>query len=216
MIAPKGCNGQSLHDLHRETITLPLTQHKSELRASIMTARAQAAAAPAALADTIAANDALSALISARYGARLPLIALAGYMPMRSEIDPLPAMRAHPGPVCVPVIEGRALPLLFHGWTPGTPMVEGKFKALIPEQGQPMVPQALIVPLLAFDRRGYRLGYGGGFYDRTLEMLRKSGPVFAVGLAYGAQEVPLVPTEPTDQPLDAIVTGQGVIWTSEP
>lgn len=215
MIAPKVCHGQGRSDMTGEIATLPLTQQKAELRASIMTAREMAAAAPAAIADTIAANDSLSALIATRYGARLPHIALAGYMPMRSEIDPLPSMRAHPGPVCVPVIEGRGRPLLFHRWSPGMPMIEGRFKALIPAQGQPLVPEALIVPLLAFDRGGYRLGYGGGFYDRTLEMLRKTGPVFAIGLAYGAQEVPLVPTEPTDQPLDAIVTPCGVIWTSE-
>ena len=65
------------------------------------------------------------------------------------------------------------------------------------------------MPLLAFDARGYRLGYGGGFYDRTLEGLRARGPVCAVGFAYGAQEVAQVPTEPTDQPLDLIVTEAG-------
>lgn len=203
---------QSL-DLIQEATVLSLNQEKSELRAKIMAARARAAAAPSVLADTIAANDAVRALLDARFGAQLPEVALAGYMPMRNEIDPLASMRSHPGPVCVPVIEGRARPLVFHGWTPETAMIEGAFKARIPVKGQPMVPQALIVPLLAFDRRGYRLGYGGGFYDRTLEMLRRAGPVFAVGLAYDAQQVPLVPTEPTDQPLDAIVTPQGLICT---
>ena len=67
------------------------------------------------------------------------------------------------------------------------------------------------MPLLAFDRRGYRLGYGGGFYDRTLERLRARHPVLAVGFAFSAQEVDEVPTEPTDQPLDAIVTEAGLI-----
>ena len=69
----------------------------------------------------------------------------------------------------------------------------------------------LIVPLLAFDRRGYRLGYGGGFYDRTLERLRARHAVLAVGFAFAAQEVAEVPTEPTDQKLDAIVTEDGLI-----
>jgi 5-formyltetrahydrofolate cyclo-ligase len=68
----------------------------------------------------------------------------------------------------------------------------------------------LIVPLLAWDARGYRLGYGGGFYDRTLEGLRARGPVLAVGFAFSAQEVDAVPTEPTDQRLDALVTEKGV------
>ncbi|OYW48422.1 MAG: 5-formyltetrahydrofolate cyclo-ligase, partial [Rhodobacterales bacterium 12-65-15] len=92
---------------------------------------------------------------------------LSGYMPMRTEIDPLPAMAAHRGTVGVPVIMGKATPLRFRAWSPGSPMVEGAFKAMIPEAGDWVVPEVLIVPLLAFDARGYRLGYGGGFYDRT-------------------------------------------------
>ncbi|MDD8021712.1 MAG: 5-formyltetrahydrofolate cyclo-ligase [Paracoccaceae bacterium] len=136
--------------------------------------------------------------------------ALAGYMPMRSEIDPRAAMAAHPGPVGVPVILGPGQPLIFRSWTPDAPMIEGAFGALIPETGAEITPRVLIVPLLAFDRRGYRLGYGGGFYDRTLEQLRAHGPVTAIGFAYAAQETPEVPTEPTDQPLDLIVTEVGV------
>jgi len=134
---------------------------------------------------------------------------LSGYMPMRSEIDPLPAMAAHDGPVCVPVIVAKAQPLRFRAWHPGATMVAGDFGALIPEGGDWLVPQVLIVPLLAFDARGFRLGYGGGFYDRTLEGLRARGPVTAIGFAYDAQEVPQVPTEPTDQRLDWIVTQSG-------
>ena len=136
---------------------------------------------------------------------------LAGYMPMRTEADPLPAMAAHDGPVCVPVIEAPGLPLVFHRWTPKARMVPGAFGALIPAEGVPLVPQVLIVPLLAFDRRGFRLGYGGGFYDRTLERLRNSGPVTAIGFAFASQEVDVVPTEPTDQPLDLIVTENGCL-----
>lgn len=135
---------------------------------------------------------------------------LSGYMPMRTEIDPLPAMAAHQGPVGVPVIIGKGQPLRFREWSPGARMVEGAFKALVPEEGAWVEPQVLIVPLLAFDARGYRLGYGGGFYDRTLEGLRARHPVLAVGFAFSAQEVDEVPTEPTDQRLDAIVTERGV------
>ncbi|OZA10093.1 MAG: 5-formyltetrahydrofolate cyclo-ligase [Rhodobacterales bacterium 17-64-5] len=118
---------------------------------------------------------------------------LSGYMPMRTEINPLPAMAAHQGVVGVPVIVGKATPLRFRAWSPGSPMVEGAFKAMIPETGDWVVPEVLIVPLLAFDARGYRLGYGGGFYDRTLEGLRAKGPVLAVGYAFSAQEVAAVP-----------------------
>jgi len=135
---------------------------------------------------------------------------LSGYMPMRTEIDPLPAMAAHQGAVGVPVIMGKATPLRFREWSPGCRMVEGTFKAMIPEAGEWVEPEVLIVPLLAFDARGYRLGYGGGFYDRTLEGLRARGPVLAVGYAFSAQEVPEVPIDATDQRLDAVVTERGV------
>lgn len=131
---------------------------------------------------------------------------LAGYMPMRTEIDCLPAMAAHHGPVGVPVILAAATPLRFRAWRPEARMIAGTFGAQIPETGDWVEPEVLIVPLLAFDRRGYRLGYGGGFYDRTLEGLRARGPVTAIGFAFAGQEIPDVPIEATDQPLDLIVT----------
>jgi 5-formyltetrahydrofolate cyclo-ligase len=136
---------------------------------------------------------------------------LAGYMAMRTEIDPLEAMAAHAGPVGVPVITGAGLPLRFREWSPGCALIEGEFGARIPAEGAWLEPEVLIVPLLAWDRRGYRLGYGGGFYDRTLERLRSRHPTLAVGFAFAAQEVPEVPTEPVDQPLDAIITEEGVL-----
>lgn len=136
---------------------------------------------------------------------------LAGYMAMRTEIDPTAAMAAHQGPVCVPVIQGPGQPLRFREWTPGCAMVEGDFGALIPAEGAWLDPEVLIVPLVAFDRRGYRLGYGGGFYDRTLEGLRARHATLAIGFAFAAQELPEVPTEPTDQPLDAILTETGLV-----
>jgi 5-formyltetrahydrofolate cyclo-ligase len=132
--------------------------------------------------------------------------AMSGFMPMRTEIDPLQAMAAHKGPVGVPVIMGKGLPLRFRLWAPDARMVEGEFGALVPESGDWIVPEVLIVPLLAFDRRGYRLGYGGGFYDRTLAALRAAGPITAIGFAFAAQEVDKVPTDATDQCLDLVVT----------
>lgn len=140
-------------------------------------------------------------------------VPLAGYMPIRSEIDPLPAMAqaaAH-GPVGVPVIRGAGLPLEFRRWAPGCAMVPGPFGAAIPDSDAPVTPELLIVPLVAFDRRGGRLGYGGGFYDRTLEGLRAARPTLAVGFAYAAQEARHLPLEPVDQPLDLIVTEAEVI-----
>ncbi len=140
-------------------------------------------------------------------------VPLAGYMAMRTEIDPTAAMEeaaAH-GPVGVPVIMGAGKPLQFRRWEPGCQMVAGEFGAQIPETGAWMEPEILIVPLVAFDRRGGRLGYGGGFYDRTLEGLRAKRPTMAIGFAYAAQEDDGLPLEPTDQPLDLIVTENGVL-----
>ena len=140
-------------------------------------------------------------------------VPLAGYMAMRTEIDPGPAMEeaaAH-GPVGVPVIMGAGQPLHFREWSPGCPMIPGEFGAAIPESGDWITPEILIVPLVAFDRRGGRLGYGGGFYDRTLQLLRAARPTLAIGFAYAAQEAEVLPLEPTDQPLDMVVTERGVI-----
>lgn len=139
-------------------------------------------------------------------------VPLAGYLPMRTEIDPVPALAeaaAH-GTVGMPVIVARDAPLMFRVWTPGCATVPGPFGAPIPAMGDWMVPEILVVPLVAFDRRGGRLGYGGGFYDRTLQVLRAQGPVLAIGFAFAAQEVDALPLEPTDQPLDMIVTEDGV------
>lgn len=140
-------------------------------------------------------------------------VPLAGYMAMRTEIDPTAAMEeasAH-GPVGVPVIIGAGQPLQFRLWDPDCKMVKGDFGALIPETGAWMIPEILIVPLVAFDLKGGRLGYGGGFYDRTLEMLRATRPTLAIGFAYAGQEAQDLPLEPTDQPLDMIVTENGVV-----
>lgn len=90
-------------------------------------------------------------------------------------------------------------------------MIEGEFGAQIPAAGEWITPEILIVPLVAFDRKGGRLGYGGGFYDRTLELLRAARPTLAIGFAYGAQEAENLPLEATDQPLDMIVTEAEII-----
>lgn len=140
-------------------------------------------------------------------------VPVAGYAAMRSEIDPSAALgeaAAH-GPVGLPVIQGAGLPLKFRNWTPTSEMVTGEFGAQIPAQGAWIIPEIVIVPLVAFSRAGGRLGYGGGFYDRTLEQLRAAKPTLAIGFAYAAQELEDLPLEPTDQPLDLIVTEQGVI-----
>ena len=140
-------------------------------------------------------------------------VPLAGYMPIRTEISPLVAMEeaaAH-GPVAVPVIEAAGQPLRFSRWEPDLAMRDGPFGARVPLVDDFFEPEILIVPLVAFDARGGRLGYGGGFYDRTLEGLRARRATLAIGFAFAAQEADELPLEPTDQPLDMIITEKGVI-----
>lgn len=176
-----------------------MSAEKAAIRQDVLARRAAAHDPSLAL----AACDRLIAFLQPHLGRPA-----AGYMAIRSEIDPHPAMTvlAASGPVGVPVIEAPGRPLRFHAWSPGCEMVAGPFGAAIPAAGEELRPEVLIVPLVAFDRSGARLGYGGGYYDRTIQALRARGPVLAVGLAYAEQEVPRLPQEPTDQGLDAIVT----------
>ncbi|MFV0300742.1 MAG: 5-formyltetrahydrofolate cyclo-ligase [Paracoccus sp. (in: a-proteobacteria)] len=136
---------------------------------------------------------------------------LSGYWPMRGEADPRAAMAAHRGPLCLPVVTGRDVPLVFREWD-GGPLAAGPFgTSHPPEAALTLTPHVLIVPLAGFDRAGNRIGYGGGYYDRTLALLRGMGPVAALGLAFAAQELPAIPAEPFDQSLDLIVTDREII-----
>ncbi|MBT0956187.1 5-formyltetrahydrofolate cyclo-ligase [Alphaproteobacteria bacterium KMM 3653] len=140
-------------------------------------------------------------------------VPLAGYLPIRTEISPLAAMAeaaAH-GPVAVPVIVAKGAALEFSRWEPDAALRAGPFGTRVPEVDDFITPEVVIVPLVAWTRSGERLGYGGGFYDRTLEGLRARGPVLAIGFAFGAQEAESLPMEPTDQPLDMIVTEREIV-----
>ena len=141
----------------------------------------------------------------------------AAYMPIQTEVSPLATMAwlvEQGKSVCVPVILAAGQALEFHQWTPKAEMIKGAFGAAIPKDGVVLQPDVVITPLVAFDSAGYRLGYGGGFYDRSFEALAALGPVAAVGFAYAGQELPEVPTEPTDHRLDVMVTEQGAVWFS--
>jgi len=136
---------------------------------------------------------------------------ISGFWPMGDEIDIVPLLsQLHVSghPIGLPVVVGKAQPLIFRSWHPGLALVAGGFKTEVPPPSSPeLAPEILIVPLLAFDAEGYRLGYGGGFYDRTLEKLRNAGRrPLAVGVAFSAQHVARVPRDHYDQPLDWIVT----------
>ncbi len=136
--------------------------------------------------------------------------AVSGFWPIGSEVDLQPlllALAARGHVVALPIVVGRDRPLVFRAWREGDEMAEGPYGIREPLESAPEIaPQVLLVPLLAFDRAGYRLGYGGGFYDRSLAMLREGGPVTAIGAAWAAQEVPAVPHDKHDQPLDWMLT----------
>jgi len=148
--------------------------------------------------------------------ATLPRV-VSAYMPIHSELDVRPAMQALHArgiQICLPVIIGKDQPLRFRAWTPDTPMQRGVFGARIPQSGVWLRPDLLLCPLLAFDRLGQRMGYGGGFYDRSIAALKAEKPVQALGYAYAAQEVDAVPHEATDQPLDGVITERGPVRLS--
>ena len=164
--------------------------------------RAQAEADPAP------AQAALRDLLAAHPGSTV-----AGYVAIGGEIDPLPALAplAATHRLCLPVTHGREEALTFHLWTPGEALQPAGFGTAAPVGAPEVTPDILVVPMLAFDRRGGRMGYGAGHYDRTLALLRRRGPVTALGFAFAAQEFDALPQEPTDQPLDGIVTEDGLI-----
>ncbi len=180
-----------------------LAEEKAALRKAARGRRAAAARE--------APDAAVGFLQQLERGPRIPPEAkVSAFWPMGSEIDVVPAMQAlHEGGhlVALPVMLGPAQPLIFRLWTPGLDLVSADFgTSEPPADAKEVEPQFLIVPLLAFDRQGFRLGYGGGFYDRTLAKLRAKGQVLAIGAAYAAQEVEAVPREATDLALDWIVT----------
>jgi 5-formyltetrahydrofolate cyclo-ligase len=141
--------------------------------------------------------------------------AVSAFHTFRDEPDTLELLRtlaAEGFATALPVVVGRGSPLTFRVWRPGDPVRSGAMSIAEPLDEAPAVePDLLFVPLACFDRRGHRIGYGAGYYDRTLAALRAIKPVHAVGVAYGVCEVAAVPYEAHDQTLDAIVTDQETI-----
>ncbi|HEY8129293.1 MAG TPA: 5-formyltetrahydrofolate cyclo-ligase [Hyphomicrobium sp.] len=138
---------------------------------------------------------------------------VSGFAAIRDEINPAPLMtwlQAEGFRLALPVMQGRDKPLLMRSWSPGDVMAPAAWGIAEPLDDKPTVePDVVLVPLLAFDERGFRLGYGGGFYDRTLKRLRKLKPIVAVGLAYDEQKVDAVPAESYDEKLDWVLTPSG-------
>lgn len=137
---------------------------------------------------------------------------LGGYFPTQSELDPRPSMLASGLPLFLPVVRARDAELEYRSWSPGDALIEGLAGTMEPDLTSPRgQPDCILLPGLAFDASGYRLGYGGGYFDRTLHSRRSAGKLLAIGLCYDAQIVHGVPHDERDQPVDLIVTPERVI-----
>jgi 5-formyltetrahydrofolate cyclo-ligase len=190
--------------------TPPILDHeKTRLRAEAKRRRAAAALGAPAAGETV--RDRVLASVPLPEGA-----AVSAYWPKGDELDPRPLMRALHARghiIGLPLVVASGAPLRFRRWAPGDRLEPAGFGLRVPSADKAEVtPGVLFVPLLAFDRAGDRLGYGGGFYDRTLAALRVRGKTLAIGLAYAGQEVPAVPRGKSDMRLDAIVTDGETIW----
>lgn len=145
---------------------------------------------------------------------------VSGFSAIKDEIDasPLLARLADQGyRLALPVMQGKGKPLLFRAWAPGDEMGTATWGIAEPLPSRPALePDVVLVPLLAFDARGYRLGYGGGFYDRTLAALREKKSIVAVGIAYDELEVDAVPHQGYDQRTDWVLTPSGPLRCSGP
>jgi len=196
---------------HFPAMTDSVFDHKRTMRGEARERRRRAAAAAAAAAGERLADNYFKA--APRFANRSPTATVSGYWPMPEEMDVRPLLArldAAGHPIALPAVVGKGKPLIFRHWQPGSPLAEAGFGLHQPDADAPeVVPEILLVPLLAFDPFGYRLGWGGGFYDRTLAALRKARPVIAVGVAYAAQRVERVPRTERDQPLDWVVTDEG-------
>jgi 5-formyltetrahydrofolate cyclo-ligase len=188
--------------------TLSISEQKAKLRRD-MIARRDALPAPVrgAVAQTIGARP---------FPVPLPPgTIVSGFMPMKNEIDPLPLMQklADAGArLALPVIAGRGRPLIIRAWNFGEPLAAGIWGIREPTPHAAEVePDVLLVPLVAFDRRGHRLGYGGGYYDLTIPRLRARKRIVAAGIAYAIQEIPAVPVTPGDAALDLVLTEREVV-----
>ena len=187
-----------------------ILEQKQALRARIKAWRAGCAAESQARAGAAVAELGLQFLGADRAGATV-----AGFAPLPDEFRLWPLLRRLNGervPLALPVMQGKGKPLLFRAWQPGEATAAGVWGIAEPTPDKPVVePEILLVPLLAFDRKGWRLGYGGGFYDRTLRGLRALKPIVAVGIGYDEQCVDAVPHLDYDERLDWVLTPSGPI-----
>ena len=189
------------------------TQIKKISRQAALETRSKIAASR----DGVAAAERLKDYFLSEFDVEAGL-SVAAYWPFRDEIDVRPLFAGLEAMGCnclLPVMMGRNEPLQFHQWKPGDVLEPSRFGVLEPSKFHPSAtPDLLILPLLAFDRHGTRLGYGGGYYDSTLKALRGKGEVLAIGAAYHDQEMNDIPSDAHDQKMDALVTDRSIVWFS--
>jgi len=190
-----------------------IAAEKARVR-ELLKGRRDAAPDAAARAAAVAAYaDDVLALAPAQRGAASGAV-VSFYIPIGSELDPRPLFQAlveRGATGALPVIETRGKPLLFRAYRDGDDLDEKRWGIREPQASQPLrEPDVLLLPMLAFDDAGWRLGYGGGFYDRTLQMLRAKKTVVAIGLAYDEQRLENVVHGDYDEPLDCVLTPSGL------
>jgi 5-formyltetrahydrofolate cyclo-ligase len=190
-----------------------IVERKKALRARMKAWRDGLGAGDKVRAAQAIAEQGFALVLELRGGA--PQGVVSGFASMPEELNVWPLLRRLHGagvPLALPIVEGKGKPLVFRAWAPGDAMDKGVWSIPQPKADKPVLePDILLVPLLAFDRTGRRLGYGGGFYDRTLAGLRARKPVVAIGLAYDEQRIDAVPHLDYDQRLDWVLTPSGPI-----
>ena len=190
-----------------------LAQEKKALRAALIEQRNQ-------LPDRQARADLLQRVMRIWLVGR-PDIVIGAYWPIKGEFDPLPALhrwkedgelldQPQPRRIGLPVVNKETHTMTFHAWYPGCPMEEDAYGIPKPKDTEVITPTLLFAPCVGYGPGGYRLGYGGGFYDRMLSSLKPKP--FSVGLGFGMGFLPDFEPEPHDVPLDAILNDYGVVW----
>jgi len=190
------------------TSTARVEDSKAALRIEAQARRdALPAAARKAAAETIAVRKFPLAVA--------PGTIVSGFMPLKSEINPLPLLQrlADAGAqLALPVVAGRGKPLIMRAWQWGEPLAAGVWGIREPKpEAAEVEPDILLVPLLAFDRAGHRIGYGAGYYDLTIARLRARKPVTAIGIGFAAQEIAKIPATVRDARLDLVLTEREAI-----
>lgn len=188
--------------------SISVSEAKANLRASILDARSKLTEVERCAAAGILADQVHKVAIP-------PNAIVSGYLPIRGEADPslvLERLAARGHRLALPVILTDRVTMVFRAWKPGDPLQAAGFGLSVPmDNAIDVVPDAMLVPLAAFDRRGYRIGYGKGHYDRAIARIESDGHVLKIGIAFAMQEIDFVPNQDHDRPLDYVATNEGLV-----